>query len=158
MPDDWHSSSTFAPSMQANPAMSQEHRPMAGVGVIQCHYSTLPESLTLMGPTTCPLEGGRRMGDTTGNISEQTEPPRTSRSLKMMKMYLSDVTLKLPHHPTLHFPSLLCHAQWQRNTPFQHLVDVFRKVCSHKGEQENYDCLLILRNTPALLNFGTGHI
>lgn len=71
---------------------------MAGVGVIQCYYSTLQESLTLMGPTTCPLEGGRRMGDTTGNISEQTEPLRANRSLKMMKMCLTDVALKLPHH------------------------------------------------------------
>ena len=37
-----------------------------------------------------------QMGYMKENISKQTEPLKANRSLKMMKMYLSDVILKLP--------------------------------------------------------------
>lgn len=33
---------------------------MVGGRVAQCYCPTLQESLTLLGPTTCPLEGGGR--------------------------------------------------------------------------------------------------
>lgn len=60
MPDDLQSSGIFAPSMQANPVTSPKRKPMAGVRVAECYCSTLQESLTLMGSTTCPPEGGGR--------------------------------------------------------------------------------------------------